>query len=289
MASVTIHTSASFLIAMADGAARSLVLGGFVTVSLAAFRTTNVRVKLFVWKGLLLAALAMPALTLLCPAIRVAVPVPNFPERGAASGIAAIKPAARADFIADVPAKAPGELGAFSPRVRAEARTSRTSPIVVQTNLPSAPPSLPVARREIPWAAMVLSIYLVIALALLTRVLVGIAFGNRLVRSATPIEEARALQLLSAASRAAGLGSAPGPRLAESEMLSVPIMVGVLRPTVLLPADWRVWEEEELTAVLLHEISHVARRDALLQRLALHRLPVRRAPPDGVRATIRAG
>jgi beta-lactamase regulating signal transducer with metallopeptidase domain len=267
MPSAMIHASTSFLIAMADAAARSLVLGGFAAVSLAAFRTKNVRVKLFVWKGLLLAALAMPALTLLSPAIRVAVPVPNFRGRGAISGVAAIEPAARANVIADVPANVPGEFAAVSPRVRIKARASQTSPIVVQTNLPVAPPSLPVARREIPWAAMALSIYLVIASALLARVLVGIAFGNRLVRSATPIEDARALQLLSAASRAADLRSAP--RLAESEMLSVPIMVGVLRPAVLLPTDWRVWEGEELTAVLLHEISHVARQDALLQRLAL--------------------
>jgi beta-lactamase regulating signal transducer with metallopeptidase domain len=267
MTPAMIHISTGFLIAMADAASRSLVLGGFVAASLAAFRTKNVRVKLFVWKGLLLAALAMPALTLLCPAIRVTVPVPNFPKRGAASGVAAITPAARADVIAEVPAKVPGKFAAISPRVRTKARASQASPIVVQSSLPVAPPSLPVARREIPWVAIALSIYLVIASALLARVLVGVGFGDRLVRSATPIEDARALQLLSAASRAAGLRSAP--RLAESEMLSVPIMVGVLKPTVLLPADWRVWEEQELTAVLLHEISHVARQDALLQRLAL--------------------
>jgi chaperonin cofactor prefoldin len=45
--------------------------------------------------------------------------------------------------------------------------------------------------------------------------------------------------------------------------------MGALRPTILLPCEWRDWDEAKLDAVLAHEVSHVARRDALTQRLSL--------------------
>ncbi len=59
------------------------------------------------------------------------------------------------------------------------------------------------------------------------------------------------------------------PRVAESGWLSVPVTVGVLRPAILLPSGWRDWDQGELDAVISHEISHVARRDASVDRLAL--------------------
>jgi hypothetical protein len=45
--------------------------------------------------------------------------------------------------------------------------------------------------------------------------------------------------------------------------------MGALRSTILLPAGWRDWDDAKLDAVVAHEVSHVARRDALTQRLSL--------------------
>ena len=106
-----------------------------------------------------------------------------------------------------------------------------------------------------------------IALFFFARLLVGMRLGKRLERAAKPIEDARASAIAAAASRAAGLRVVP--RLAESEMLSVPVTLGLRDSVILFPAEWRDWEAGELEAVLAHEISHVARRDALVQRLAL--------------------
>jgi beta-lactamase regulating signal transducer with metallopeptidase domain len=50
----------------------------------------------------------------------------------------------------------------------------------------------------------------------------------------------------------------------ESRDLASPATIGCFRPLVLLPADWRTWREEELLAVLAHELAHVRRRDYLL-------------------------
>ncbi len=71
------------------------------------------------------------------------------------------------------------------------------------------------------------------------------------------------------ASRARALGLALVPPAAESEMISVPVTLGVLRPAILLPSGWREWDDTKLDAVIAHEMSHVARRDTLTQRLSL--------------------
>jgi bla regulator protein blaR1 len=262
MSPLSMHSASALMIALADAAARSIVLGSVVAAVLAAFRAQNVRAKLLAWKGLLLAALAMPALVLVSPAVPVFLPVPSFADhRVAASPRAATKP--DADITPSVTAILPEPSAPMAqpPRAYQSAEPSPTMPRIIEQAAPAP------ARREIPWTLIAFSIYAGVALALLARILVGIAFGNRLVRTATPVDEPRALEHLSSAVRAAGLRSRP--RLAESEMLSVPIMIGVRRPTILLPADGRVWEEDELAAVLLHEVSHVARQDALSQRLAL--------------------
>ena len=36
-----------------------------------------------------------------------------------------------------------------------------------------------------------------------------------------------------------------------------------------MPSDWHAWDQEKLDAILAHEVSHIARRDALTQRLSL--------------------
>jgi hypothetical protein len=86
-------------------------------------------------------------------------------------------------------------------------------------------------------------------------------------RSSQVIDELRVTQRI--ASRARASGTHVIPRIAESEFISVPVALGALRSMILLPAGWREWDDTQLDAVIAHEVSHVARRDALTLRLSL--------------------
>ena len=56
-------------------------------------------------------------------------------------------------------------------------------------------------------------------------------------------------------------------RLLESNDVITPVTVGVLRPSVILPAGWRDWSTNTKRAVLAHEFAHIRRRDTLTSSL----------------------
>ncbi len=244
--------------ALANAAARSFALGCMVAAAIGTLHVKNARIKLLLWKGVLLAALAMPLLTLFAPTIQLAVPIPSFQERRAKAGGALRQPALPHETAPQMPAKRAPRPGKHMQLETAGSPTAPWQPV------PSGPS---IARREIPWPLLAIGAYLTVGLAFLARVIVGMRFGKHLVRTANPINDSDATRILSATSSAAGL-HAP-PRLAESELISVPVMLGVRAPAILLPSNWREWDESQLAAVLAHEVSHVDRHDALAQRLAL--------------------
>lgn len=242
--------SSGLLKDIADPAARSLILACVAAVAIGAFRVRAVAWKAAIWRGVLVVALAMPLLGSLLPSVRVPVPVPEFAVH---------------------PAVVPSSDTAVAPngnRTMAVPVDRATHPDVVNSSgLEEAPPVAAVIQQPIAWAPILTGLYLAIALLLLGRIFVGAAFGKRLVRDATPIGDAGALRRVAIVARRAGL--AVQPLLAESDALIVPVTLRVRRPAILLPASWTEWDEAKLSAVLAHEMSHVARRDAFFQQLAL--------------------
>ena len=80
-----------------------------------------------------------------------------------------------------------------------------------------------------------------------------------LIGRADPVDQPVARDLLHGLVKETGLGHPP--RLLSSPEIGTPAVFGCLRKTVILPAVWQTWSSEKLQAVLLHELTHVARRD----------------------------
>ncbi len=56
-------------------------------------------------------------------------------------------------------------------------------------------------------------------------------------------------------------------RLRESPDVITPLAAGILRPVVILPAEWRTWSASTKRAVLAHELAHIRRHDPLITAL----------------------
>ena len=254
----TLPASNDFLAQLAIPAARALALSVIAGLGLFAFRVKTTSLRLFTWTAVLYAAVAMPALQWMLPPLPI--PAPAFLTNAFFhfEGTPA-KLSLDAVFVQDQKAGQPvTKKVAANPTVTLRKKT---------LSLAAAPKTSPSILSHIEWNVIAVGIYLVVASILLVRFFVGIAFGHRLLEASTKIAEPRLTVGL--ASRAGAARLTRIPRAAESELICVPLTIGALHSTILLPDGWREWDDAKLDAVLVHEVSHVARRDAFTQRLSL--------------------
>ncbi|HEY0702862.1 MAG TPA: M56 family metallopeptidase [Candidatus Acidoferrales bacterium] len=248
---------AKFFGHLIDPAVRSLALGALVGMLLFLTRTRSVALRLSAWKIVVCAALAMPILAACVPPLHVALPfaarIPNF--EAVVAQQTAPRPTVKASNLVK-------QQTGLAPLTSAVATAPQSAQI---------PVSFPTRRITISWWGIAGSIYLTIAACLAIRFALGWFLSRKLRQAAETIEEHGSIARFE--SLAAGFGIVKTPRLAASERLVVPLTCGVAPPVVLLPAEWREWDEQTLNAVMTHELSHVARGDALTERLALvHRI-----------------
>ena len=94
----------------------------------------------------------------------------------------------------------------------------------------------------------------------------GLFGAERLRRQSRPLEDARITQMCQ--QLAAALNISYGVSVAICDRIAAPILVGVLRPMILLPATALAgWDPQQLEMVLLHELAHVRRCDNLVNLL----------------------
>ena len=120
----------------------------------------------------------------------------------------------------------------------------------------AAPVTAPVVRAALDWWRIGAALYALVVFAMFARLAFGYRRLSTLHRTgraiAGPMRE-EMLALLRSRWRI--------PELLESDAVHVPMTTGLFRPAVLLPADWKNWDDWKLRAVLLHEIAHVHRCD----------------------------
>jgi beta-lactamase regulating signal transducer with metallopeptidase domain len=282
------HAAASFLTHIADAAIRSLVLGCIAGLGLSVLRVKSVLLRLNVWRAVLCVALIMPFLGIFLPAITFRLPaqvgrrvedlrfayravnaVTNKDESEPARAGQSARNSSGRHVSHSFGNAAPESHGLAAGPVSAGSKDAgmylpRSNKRVLLGRVVAWAKS---ELAAMPWTAIGALAYFLVTLGFLVRFAIGLILSVRLERSAQRVHDPRALELLS--SRARSLGIKRLPRLAESELLSVPVTLGVLRPAILLPSGWRDWDEVELDAVISHEVSHVARRDAFIDRLSL--------------------
>ena len=249
--------SPKILTHLIDPAVRSLAIASAAGLVMVVAQVRSLFLRLSVWKAVICVALAMPLLVMFLPPLRVPVPVPEgFP------GLSSNEPKA--------------EISAISLATQPSVRTSRSLPPAAARSATiytvprkdfSTPHNSYSRSVDIPRSTLALGLYSAGALFLAFRFLLGWFLSYKLRQASHQIHDIETVRRFRCRCAAAELHALP--RLAESDRLSVPLTCGVIRPFVLLPADWRTWDAEKLDAVMAHEISHVARRDALTERLAL--------------------
>ncbi len=120
------------------------------------------------------------------------------------------------------------------------------------------------------WSQIFVLVYTLGVLLMLARFLRGVVAARRLCGRAEAIESGPLYELLQRAADSWSMRIVP--RLARAEEIIVPKVVGLLRPTILLPMSAGTGlTTDELAMILAHELAHIRRHDMwinLLQRLA---------------------
>ena len=239
--------ASTLLLQLSIAAVRTLTLAAIAGLLLAALRVKATHIRLFTWTAVLYAGLGMPLLRGILPAIGIPVPYP-----------------------ASVPARVVNDVSpttAAPPRVftvqQVRQAAASTSSLTDTPRVSKADASWRATIASIPWTSAAVIVYLAIALFLFARLVVGMLLARRLVRNSIAIHDPRLNALIQYPN------SRRVPQIHESQAVSVPLTIGVLSPTVLLPVYWREWDSEKLAGVLNHEISHVTRLDCLTQYVSL--------------------
>lgn len=226
--------------------ATALLAAGCVAAFLLRRRDASTRHA--VWSGLMGAALLLPLVAAVAPSIEV----PLLPAA-----------AARAARITPVPVAA-RELAVPTDRTGSLADASRVTLDAGADDARAASRGPASALPAISLTQIALGAWLAVALLLIAR-LAAAHLQARGLLHACGDPSTRLRDALASVCRSLGIVT-PGLRIAPSG--TMPAVIGVRRPAIVLPSDAETWTRERLDLVLLHECAHVRRRDALMQVIA---------------------
>ena len=117
-----------------------------------------------------------------------------------------------------------------------------------------------------PIAPYATSLYLLGVSAMLLRLVVAVWGGQRLRLVSTPVTDESLLAMIRRAARRVSAKVAPA--VAYCQRVSVPVVVGIVKPVILLPASLASGMlPDQLETVLTHELAHIRRYDPLVNLL----------------------
>jgi beta-lactamase regulating signal transducer with metallopeptidase domain len=248
-----------------DTALKGAILIAIAGAAAYALRNRSAASRHAVWTAAVVGHIAIPALVFLLPAWTLPVlPAADWMQRAPAATASNVG-AARASTVSTAKSTAPQttsgtKLSATTPASipGTESANPTNRAAIVGASVKSTPR---VSRIQIFALAWFLG-----AIAVLLRLAVGTWKVGQLARDGYRVEDGVWLSLTQRLANRLGV-TRPLTLLRGSE-LAVPVTWGVLYPAVLLPNDADNWPEERRRFVLVHEMAHVKRFDALTQLIA---------------------
>jgi len=211
----------------------------------------RVLIRSGLWNAALVALLVLPALTLALPHLRV--------DWLPAVGLSSVQAQARSDDR-PVSASAYGMVAAANPLPRRPESTAVSHRVAtVAGSVGSGPDARHVARSI--WS-LVVNAYLAGVMILTLRLFASVLAVNRLKRTALTVDDPSWNELLGRWRLRLGINRPIV--LVQSSGVRVPLVVGWLRPAIVLPITDEHCEratETEVDATLIHELAHLHRGD----------------------------
>ena len=263
--SALIETSLSALLVVS---LKAILLALLAAICLVGLRVRDSNVRHRVWTAILVAMLFLPALESVTPSLPLPTTLAPLLSVGTLFD--------RTPQSADIPKgiRIPTNLSvsadnlasqAIPPTFLSENRRGgktveqvspkRAAEIETHAATNESQPSSTAVGRPTPiaaWAKLLFAGYAVGLTVMLGRLCLGIWSTHHIVKRGRRIRS---------------LGSG-GAIIVESDVVRVPLTVGVVRPRILLPTDWSSWKAGMLASVLRHEQAHIDRYDPLVALLA---------------------
>lgn len=255
-----------------DVSLKAALLAAAAWAVMAVCRVRSNSVKHRAWLLVLLGILLLPAFVKLTPSILLPGWLyPTLPSLAVGSvenggHLQIVRPPIGVEPSLPVDLRSPLKPAAKEHRLPAPARVAEV-PAPVQEPAAAKPTPLQpsgAAAATIPQTAArdhvtraVLGIYLAGVILLTSRLLIGLRRALQIVRRARAIELPPTTNC-----------RPQGTRIVASTEVVVPLTIGYLRPTIVLPADWHTWSQSLLAATLAHEGEHVRRHDPVVSLLA---------------------
>ena len=216
-------------------------------------RRASASTRHLVWTIAIAGSLVVPLLGHILPPLDVPLPVDVSPAPH-------IRPS---EAVAPL---APTTQSTVPPTIRAERSSAVTTAVPIEPNV--AAPGTPVMEAPSYWSVetIALLVYGIGVTLLLLSVIVDHVFVWRITRRSEIVRDSRWTALLDVLRRRSGLRSRVVLRRSSAPLM--PLTIGVVRPSIIIPNAAADWSPSLREAVLLHELAHVARRDCLTQSLA---------------------
>jgi HEAT repeat protein/beta-lactamase regulating signal transducer with metallopeptidase domain len=233
---------------MIDAMIKSAILLGVVAIATRLLQRRTASLRHMLWSFAIVGAVAIPVLSRLAPfQLRVLPPADTFVRpRGATSKHDANAPAAR-----------------LLPNDAETAETGHTL---------SSPPSVaPTAvdssfTETFPWMTAFAAVWVLGALILLARLVVGLTIVQRIANRARDVADPDWRAAIERAGQVTGVRFPVAVRF--SDEVPVPYTCGLARPIIVLPTSANEWNAERRDAVLLHELAHISRGDLAMNILS---------------------